>query len=329
MAEPDKELTSGEEPLFNIGVVSRMTDIMEATLRVWERRYDFPRSARTAGGHRLYSQQEIMRLKWVKMRVEEGMQVSKAIQALYHVEKEEDGLLHGGGPSSQLPTPRKTEDASLPLFHKRLLNSLLAHDTEGAISVLGEASAMFPLEKLIFDVLSPTFFDIGEAWREGKIDVGTEHFATNLLRQNLLTWMRTGPPAFHVNPVILTCAPGELHEGSLLMLGVLLQRLRWPIIYLGQSMPLTDLATFVEALEPSIIVFVAMTEDTARALLDWPNYMPRAAKTGRPIIGYGGRAFSDNPALAEQVPGVLLGNTLQQGAETLNRMLHDLNPLLR
>ncbi len=31
-----------EEPLYNIGVVSRMTGISMATLRAWERRYKFP-----------------------------------------------------------------------------------------------------------------------------------------------------------------------------------------------------------------------------------------------------------------------------------------------
>src|SRR5512140_1628448 len=105
------ESDTGEEHLFNIGVVSRMTDIMEATLRVWERRYDFPSSARTAGGHRLYSQQEILRLKWVKLRVEEGMQVSKAIRALYRLEQE--GGLPSAAPLSLPSTTQKTDDASL------------------------------------------------------------------------------------------------------------------------------------------------------------------------------------------------------------------------
>ena len=113
------------------------------------------------------------------------------------------------------------------------------------------------------------------------------------------------------------------------MLGVLLQRLRWPVVYLGQSMPLTDLAAFVDSIEPSVIVFVAMTEETAQALLDWPRHLPRVARTGRPVVGYGGRAFTDHPELMEQMSGVSLGKTLQEGIDTLNRLLHELNPLLR
>jgi DNA-binding transcriptional MerR regulator len=42
-----------DEPLYNIGVVTRMTGISMATLRAWERRYEFPQAQRTSGGHRL------------------------------------------------------------------------------------------------------------------------------------------------------------------------------------------------------------------------------------------------------------------------------------
>ena len=38
-----------DEPLYNIGVVARMTGLSMATLRAWERRYDFPAAERTAG----------------------------------------------------------------------------------------------------------------------------------------------------------------------------------------------------------------------------------------------------------------------------------------
>ena len=44
---------ASDESIYNIGVVSRMTGVPVATLRVWERRYGFPRSERTPGGHRL------------------------------------------------------------------------------------------------------------------------------------------------------------------------------------------------------------------------------------------------------------------------------------
>ena len=63
---------ASEEPLFNIGAVERVTGVPVATLRAWEHRYGFPESARTPGGHRLYSQRDIQRIEWVKERIEQG-----------------------------------------------------------------------------------------------------------------------------------------------------------------------------------------------------------------------------------------------------------------
>lgn len=317
-----EEAAPHEEPLFNIGAVARMTDIPEATLRVWERRYHFPRSARTAGGHRLYSQQEVERLQWVKKHLDNGMQASLAIQALRRAEQE--GAL-------QQPDEATSPSAELSLdaLRRRLADALVAHDLDSVDTILGESLAVYPLEYLVLDVISPVLHEIGEAWSEGRIDVATEHFASNALRHRLLMWMRTGPPAYHVSPVILACAPGDLHEGSLLMLGVLLRRLRWPVIYLGQTMPLSDLAAFVDDVEPSVIVFVAQMEDAARALMDWPHWLPKVARARRPVVTFGGLAFVQNPELAQHVPGMLLGATLKEGIATLDRLLHDMNPLLR
>jgi hypothetical protein len=171
--------------------------------------------------------------------------------------------------------------------------------------------------------------DIGELWADGRVDVATEHLAANHLIHHLLLWMRMGPPVYAVNPVVLACAPGELHEGSLLMLGVLLRRLRWPVVYLGQMMPVSDLRGLIEAVIPAIVVFVAMSEETAHALADWPRWLPEVAEQQRPIIGFGGRAFIEQPELARQVPGEYLGQTLQEGVEVISRMLHELNPLVR
>lgn len=327
MTQSRDELSANDEPLFNIGAVSRMTDISETTLRVWERRYDFPQSARTAGGHRLYSQQDVLRLQWVKLRIDDGMQTSQAIRALQHVEQEGTGIFTSR-PSSALAQQAEATE-SLPRMHQRLLQSLLSRDGEGSSQVLNDGLAIYPMETLIFDVILPVLSDIGEAWSQKQIDVATEHFATNHLRQHLIMWTRTGPPSYRVSPVVLACAPGELHEGSLLILSVLLRRLRWPVIYLGQTMPLDNLVTFVNEVGASILVFVAMTEETARTLSEWTRWLPESAEAGRPIVGYGGRIFTERPDLTEQMPGVFLGKTLQEGVALLDRMLHELNPLLR
>lgn len=315
--------------MFNIGVVSKMTNILEATLRVWERRYDFPKSTRTTGGHRLYSQQEVLRLQWVKARIDEGMQVSHAVRALQRAER--DGTFTPMlGPSSALVARMgPPESPSLALFHKRLLDALKNHDIGEANLVLSEAQMIYPLEALILDVIGPTLHDVGAEWEHGRLDVATEHLATNHLRNFLLMWMRVGPPAYAINPVVLACAPGELHEGSLLMVGVLLRRLRWPVLYLGQTMPLPNLSSFIEDLAPSILLFVSMMAESAKTLVEWPQWLAKASAQGRPLVCYGGRAYVEDPSFIEKTPGKYLGDTLQEGIQKLDELLHQGNPLLR
>jgi hypothetical protein len=121
---------------------------------------------------------------------------------------------------------------------------------------------------------------------------------------------------------VLACAPEEWHEGSLIILGVLLRRRRWPVAYLGQNVPLADVAALVQHIHAPAVVFVAALEKSALALVDWPTHLPHAAATGRPLVAYGGQIFDDQPAWRERVPGFFLGETLREGIESLDSHLH-------
>lgn len=309
-----------DEPLYNIGLVSRMTGIPVATLRVWERRYGFPTSTRTPGGHRLCSEKEVMRLRWVKARVDEGMQTSQAVRALQHLESE--GRLPETALTPVMPPPAPPADPSFDVFRRRLVEVLAMHDTHQADRLLGQLLSLYPLEDLLLEVIGPTLEAIGQAWHDGEISVATEHLATNFLRQHLLMWMTTGPiPFAGVAPVILACAPEEWHEGSLMMLGVLLRRMRWPVAYLGQSVPLPDLGALARQIKAPAVALVAMSEKSAQALADWPQHLPETSQSGRLIVGFGGRIFNEQPEWRERVPGIFLGETLREGAQTLDQLL--------
>jgi methanogenic corrinoid protein MtbC1 len=211
-------------------------------------------------------------------------------------------------------------------IRERLFEALIALDKSQADQVIADALAVHSLEHLILTVIAPTFTAIGQAWEEGRIGIATEHFASNFLRQKLLVWMEAAPPGNPIRPVVLACAPGELHEGGLLVLGLLLQRLRWPVIYLGQTVDLADLASFVEKVRPSMVIFVAMTEDAARALSQWPQWLSAGKENEPPIIAYAGYIFAHDPAWVERVPGVYLGSTLLDGMDKADDLLRHMIP---
>ncbi len=322
MSEQSEPFNGDNEPLYNIGAVSRMTDVAETTLRVWERRYDFPNSSRTDGGHRLYSQNEVIRLQWVKSRIDEGMQISQAIKALHHTEQEGRSI---GVHVPPLTSPVNNGD-NFSAFYDRLLNTLRQHDIAYADRVIAEALTVYSLEHIIIHLISPIMNAIGSMWERDEIDISSEHFITNYLRQRLLQWMRIAPPKYNVDQVILACAPGELHEGSLLMLGVLLSRLRWPVTYLGQSVILDGFDTFIKQVHPSVVVFVAMTEESAQELAEWPNVWPQVYESNQPLICFGGRIFNEQPEYIDRVAGTFLGQSMEEGIITLDRILHDIFP---
>ncbi len=307
--------------LYNIGVVTRMTGISMATLRAWERRYDFPEAGRTSGGHRLYSERDIMRLRWVKGRIEEGMQTAQAIQALIHQEESGVLIVEKGVTLTPHETRPDVNKSTSDLYQDQLFNALVQRNLQKADNILGEALAIYSPEDLIYQVIGPAMASIGDAWEHNLISVATEHLATNYLRQRLLMWMVSGPPTLNMQPIILACAPDDWHEGSLLMLGALLRRQRLPVAYLGQAVPLPDLASFVREIKPSLIVIVAMTENSANYLVEWPQHMPEIAAKGTPPLCYGGRIFTKSPEWQMKMPGIFLGSDLRQGMLNIENLL--------
>jgi DNA-binding transcriptional MerR regulator len=69
-------------PIYGIGAVARLLDLTPGTIRTWEERYGVLSPQRSSGGRRLYSRDEVEWLRFVKMKVEEGMQPGDAHRLL-------------------------------------------------------------------------------------------------------------------------------------------------------------------------------------------------------------------------------------------------------
>jgi len=313
--------TGNEEPLYNIGLVSRMTGISMATLRAWERRYGFPDLERTEGRHRLYSERDILRLRWVKDRIEEGMQTAQSINALRHQESS-GHIINIEQPSYLTVENKYISQDYIDIFSNRLYDALvIRRDMRLADDIFNDVLAFISPEEIILHGIPPVLAKIGEGWASGEVSISREHLASNYLRQRLLLWMLTGPPPQIKQPIILACAPGEWHEGSLLILGAILRRRRYPVAYLGQSVPVTDLENFIAEMRSPLVVIVAMLEETALELVEWSCTYAVRGHPESPIIGYGGKAFIDKPELRQKMDGIYLGNTLEEGIEMVDRLL--------
>lgn len=63
--------------LYTIGEVALLCDINPVTLRAWQRRYGLLKPQRTDGGHRLFNDADIDRIREIKGWIDNGVQVSK------------------------------------------------------------------------------------------------------------------------------------------------------------------------------------------------------------------------------------------------------------
>jgi DNA-binding transcriptional MerR regulator len=81
-AAPDADGGSGRRPIYSIGAVARMLGIEPATLRAWEERYGIVVPTRSDGAQRVYSRDELERLRFIVNAVEEGATAAEAHRLL-------------------------------------------------------------------------------------------------------------------------------------------------------------------------------------------------------------------------------------------------------
>lgn len=75
-------MPGGDLPIYSIGAVERMLGIPAATVRNWEERYKLVNPERSGGGHRLYTRAELDQLRFVKERLDRGLQPAEAHRLL-------------------------------------------------------------------------------------------------------------------------------------------------------------------------------------------------------------------------------------------------------
>lgn len=73
----DRASQGAKMALYTIGEVALLCDINPVTLRAWQRRYGLLKPQRTDGGHRLFNDADIDRIREIKGWIDNGVQVSK------------------------------------------------------------------------------------------------------------------------------------------------------------------------------------------------------------------------------------------------------------
>ncbi len=287
---------ASDRPTYNTAAVEQRTGLRPATFRAWERRYGFPKPRRLPGNQRLYSDQDIVAIRWLQRRTDEGLSISHAIrllQARLHegvVVQRQEGAQPG----------RPTTDLAVDLTR-----TLIAFDSAAADHVLGEAYAMYPVEEVCLGVIAPTLEEIGERWHRAEISVATEHFATSFVRRKLFALFNVYESGRGRGLVFAGCAPDEWHEVGLLMLAVFLVRHGYRLSYLGPNLAADGLDETLRHHRPDLLIVSATSIDTADRIDELAAVIGSLPEP-RPSLAFGGHGFDDE-AQRQKPPRPYLG----------------------
>ena len=77
MTEPTQPTEA--DGVYPISAVERETGLSKDTLRMWERRYGFPKPTRDAQGERLYPAEQVARLRTLRRLIHAGHRPGKVV----------------------------------------------------------------------------------------------------------------------------------------------------------------------------------------------------------------------------------------------------------
>ncbi|MGQ0622241.1 MAG: MerR family transcriptional regulator [Panacagrimonas sp.] len=222
-------------------MVARRSGLSTHVIRAWERRYAAIKPDRSTTARRLYSDWEVQRLVLLRQAVELGHRISEVA----NLPMEELHALVGRD-----TVPGVEASPRIPLTQARLvevaISAALAMDSHAFLQALLQATRIQAVPALFEDFVDPLMREIGLRWRDGRLRVIHEHFASAHLR-TFLGDLMTSSSVEPSGPVMIVTTPfGQNHELGALMVAITAMRSGWEAIYVGPGLPAEEIAHAVE-----------------------------------------------------------------------------------
>lgn len=288
---------------YPIQVVVRETGLTAHVLRVWERRYRAVVPKRTASRRRVYSAEDVQRLKMLRQLTLRGHPIGsvanlsqKELTSLIHAQQDRAGAFEQPATAADPPIIRDCIEA-VKNFDLETINALL----ERAAVVSG-------YNALLRHVIAPLAHRLGVLWEEGVLKMSHEHFATAAIRAFLLNPARQYAGENSHSTLVASTPQGQLHELGAVMATALAAEQGWRAVYLGPSLPAAEIAgatlqNHARAVALSII-YPADDPNVDRELHDLRRFLPSDV-----AILIGGRA-AEHYRDAIEANGAILVNDL-------------------
>jgi MerR family transcriptional regulator, light-induced transcriptional regulator len=238
---------------YPIKVVSQMTGLSVHVIRAWEKRYCVVEPDRTDTNRRLYSEEDIDKLKLLN----DALRLGHHIGGVANLSLAELKILL----SKETKSTIEIKNDFTPVSSEKIVEELLSESLEAIKdynakkleSILLNASSKLTQPILIESLIIPLVYKVGDLWHSGELRVANEHLASSVIRgflYNLLDSYSLNDSA----PVMVTATPrGQEHELGALIAGVVAASSGWKVIYLGSNLPAEEIGAVVSHLKARVV----------------------------------------------------------------------------
>jgi len=262
----------------SIAAVERETRLGKDTLRIWERRYGFPQPDRNAAGERVYTAEQLDKLRIIKRLRDRGHRPAKIVNCTL-------GELHALSEAMVNSWPPESS-ASQPDF-AAYLELCRQHQVEDLRHALSQALMRMGLQKFILELLGPLNRLVGDHWAHGTFAVFEEHLYTEVvqnLMRNAISGMINPNGKLLARPrVILSTLPQEGHGLGLLMAEAMFCIEGAYCVSLGMQTPVRDITRAAQAQRADIIALSLSEAMNPRQALEALNELAGSVPAGMEI----------------------------------------------
>ncbi len=266
--------------VYSIKDLEHLSGIKAHTLRIWEQRYSFIKPKRTDTNIRYYSDEDLKLVLNISLLKNNGHKISKIAKM----------------------SENDIADEVYKITEKKLTYSEQIHALTISMvelnenrfeKIMGTNILQLGFERTMVNIIFPFLHRIGVLWQTGAINPAHEHFITNLVRQKLLVAIDGQFEDYSdtAKKFMLFLPDGELHEISLLFANYLIKARKNKTIYLGQSMPLSDLKEIYNKHKPEFMFSVITNSPSQDRIQGYINQLSEAFPesdillTGFQVIG--------------------------------------------
>lgn len=292
---PTRWTTSDAKPAGHpIAIVADRTGLSRDVIRVWERRYGVVSPNRSLGGQRLYSDDDLARLRLLAAATRHGRNISQVAglstdEVARLVASDEVARTEGGNANERV----RAEAIEVLLGHVR------AFDEAGLDRVLRRAIAQEGLPTFLEELVPALMVRVGERWHANLLTIAHEHFVTAAVLAMTLDAARAVPQRPDARRLLVATPARAQHALGAALVAAAAALDGWSTVYLGADVPASDLCAAAASTDAhAVAISVVFAEDP-----DATEREVRAVRAGLrarvPLI-VGGAAVSAMPGLASE-----------------------------